>query len=184
MIEDATSYSLTGQGVNFFSISYVFPALTVGGVTLPITARLISLIAVTMLAVILQIVIRRTLTGKIIRALIQDREAAVSLGVNVERMSAITFGIGVALAAMAGLFMLLITSLTAYAGIELTIKSLTIIILGGLGSFPGSIIGAVILGMAESYASFYGGASWAPLVSLIILVLILLVRPRGLFGER
>ncbi|MEM1994344.1 MAG: branched-chain amino acid ABC transporter permease [Nitrososphaerales archaeon] len=182
MIEDSASYLLSTRGMNFFSISYVLPPVEIGGIILPVTVRLISLIVIIAGSILLYLFIKRSLVGKMIRALIQNREVAISLGVRDTKISAITFGISIAFAAIAGLFMLMITSLSAYSGLELTIKALTIIILGGLGSFIGALIGALILGVTESYVGFYLGISWLPIISISVLIIVLLLRPRGLFG--
>ena len=187
-IEDSTSYYL-GQaggwsgGLGYISIPYNLPAVNIGGFFLP-TVRLLSLIAIVAVAALMWYLIAKTYLGKIIRATIQDRETAMTLGANVQTTSAITIGMGVALAAVAGLFYVMITSLSPYAGMSLTVKALTIVILGGLGSLFGSVIGGLLIGVVESYVAFYIGTEWAPPVAIFILIVILLVRPSGLFGRR
>jgi branched-chain amino acid transport system permease protein len=83
-----------------------------------------------------------------------------------------------------GLFVVLITAVTASIGPGFTFKALTVIILGGLGSFEGSIVGAIILGVAESYTTILVGGEWAPVTATVILIIVLVIRPQGLFGRR
>ncbi|MCS7136952.1 MAG: branched-chain amino acid ABC transporter permease, partial [Candidatus Caldarchaeum sp.] len=121
--------------------------------------------------------------GKAIRATIQDREGALTMGINVNRVSAITFGLGVSLAAAAGVFLVMIRSVDAYVGLPITAKAVAIVILGGMGSILGSLLGAIVLGISEVYVSFYSPA-WSFTVAWIILIIILLLRPQGILGKR
>ena len=187
-IEDSTAYYL-GQaggwagGLGYISIPYNLPPIGLLGYYLPAT-RLLSLVAIVVIAFLMWIIITRTYLGKVIRATIQDRETAMCLGADVGLTSAITLGIGIALAAIAGLFYVMITSVSPFAGLGLTVKALTIVILGGLGSLFGSVFSGLIIGLIESYVSYYLGTIWATPVSILILIVILLVRPSGLFGRR
>lgn len=187
-IEDSTSFFL-GQsggyfgGLGYISIPYNLPPINIAGFYIP-TIRLLSLIFIIIIAVLLYLLISKTYFGKIIRATIQDRETAMILGANVNRISTITLGLGISLAAVSGLFFAMITSFSPFAGLGLTVKALTIVVLGGLGSLIGSLVGGLIIGLIESYVSFYIGTEWAPTASILILILILLVKPSGLFGKR
>jgi len=165
-----------------FGVSYSLPPTKVFGLTLS-TTRLSSLALVTGLALGLHLFIRKTFTGKAIRATIQDREGALTMGINVNRISAITFAVGVSLAAAAGAFLIMIRGIDAYVGLPITAKAVAIVILGGMGSILGSLLGALILGISEVYVSFYSPA-WSFTVAWAILILILLVRPQGLLGKR
>jgi branched-chain amino acid transport system permease protein len=128
--------------------------------------------------------IKRTRTGILIRAITEDREAAVMIGACVKRISTITFGIGAAIAAVSGVFIILITCVTAFHGLVLTVKALTVIILGGMGSFPGAILGGMILGLSETYTAYFLGGEWANLISILVLIIVLIVKPSGMFGRR
>ncbi len=165
-----------------FGVPYSLPPTKILGLTLS-TTRLTSLILVTAVALGLTLFLRKTYTGKAIRASIQDREAALTMGINVNRISAITFGLGISLAAAAGVFLIMIRGLDAYVGLPITAKAVAIVILGGMGSIMGSLLGAIILGISEVYVSFYSPA-WSFTVAWAILILILLLRPQGLFGKR
>ncbi|MEM3031350.1 MAG: branched-chain amino acid ABC transporter permease [Nitrososphaerota archaeon] len=165
-----------------FGVSYSLPPTKIFNLILS-TTRLASLALVTALAVGLHIFLRRTFMGKAIRATIQDREGALTMGINVDRISAITFGLGVSLAAAAGVFLIMIRGLDAYIGLPITAKAVTIVILGGMGSILGSLLGAIVLGLSEVYVSFYSPA-WSFTVAWAILIVILLVRPQGFFGKK
>ena len=186
MIEDATAYALGYQlGINYFTSKYTIPPIVLGGVPIPVSStRLVSLIIMIMIALVLHKWIKASLTGKMIRAIMQDREAAIMLGMNATKVTAITFGIGIFLAAIGGLFYFLITNVTAFHGLPLTIKAFTVLVLGGLGSFLGVMIGAIIIGMVEVSTSYYLGSVWATPVAIIVLIIVLIVRPQGLFGRR
>ncbi|MCS6769672.1 MAG: branched-chain amino acid ABC transporter permease [Candidatus Caldarchaeum sp.] len=165
-----------------FGVSYSLPPTRIMGLTLS-TTRLASLVLVTCVALALHIFLRRTFIGKAIRATIQDREGALTMGINVNRVSAITFGLGVSLAAAAGVFLVMIRSVDAYVGLPITAKAVAIVILGGMGSILGSLLGAIVLGISEVYVSFYSPA-WSFTVAWIILIIILLLRPQGILGKR
>jgi branched-chain amino acid transport system permease protein len=143
-------------------------------------ASLLSLGLLMMLVVFL----RYTRTGYAIRATMQNRSAAQIVGVNVQRVSTIAFGIGLALAGASGSLMSFL--FTFFPGVHWRWIAvlLSLIVLGGLGSLMGALVGALVLGAASSYVSSVFGATWSPLTFFIALFLILLVRKEGLFGQR
>ena len=124
----------------------------------------------------------RTDLGRAIRATSQNGEAAVLMGVDVERIAMITFGIGTALAAAAGV--LLGPSLYLYptVGEILIVKCFVIVVLGGLGSVPGAIAGGILLGVVESLGAVYVSMALKDGIGFVIFLLVLLYRPAGLFG--
>jgi branched-chain amino acid transport system permease protein len=131
--------------------------------------------------------IKLTDTGKAIRATAQHPEAAQTLGIDIKRIYTIAFGIGAALAGAAGA--LLISLFPAYptAGYQPVLKSFAVVILGGLGNIPGAIAGGFLLGIVEAYAIFFMSAGWQSVITPLIIVLVLIFRPQGLFtaqGER
>lgn len=121
----------------------------------------------------------KTDTGKSIRATAQDKDAAMLMGVNVERMRMITFGLGAALVASAGCLFLPIYYLFPALGSQFTLIAFVITILGGLGSTPGAIIGGLILGVFESMTATYVGMGWAPVGRFTIFVACLVFLPGG-----
>ncbi|MGB9659799.1 MAG: branched-chain amino acid ABC transporter permease [Nitrososphaerales archaeon] len=130
------------------------------------------------------ILIRRTKIGRAMRATSQNRVAAMLMGINVERINMFSFGLGTALAATSGTLLAITTSITPYAGEIPALKAFTIIILGGLGSPLGAVVGGLAYGLVESCAVTILGGTWRDAVGFAILILVLIVRPTGLFGEK
>jgi len=125
----------------------------------------------------------KTKTGKAMRATSQNREAAMLAGINVERMDMISFGLGASFAAAASLWWITGLQFNPYVGSIPAIKAFAVIIFGGLGSIQGAIAGGLIYGIAENASSYVFGGAWKDATSFIILVLMLVLRPTGLFGE-
>jgi len=179
-IEDITAYfwerPVTG-------ISYTLPPMEVAGVVISST-RLLVLLFIFALACAMQLYLKKTFVGKSIRAIVQGREGAKVVGIPISRVSALAFSIGMALAASAGAFYVTLFTVTPVMGIPLTIKYLCVVVLGGLGSIVGSVFGGLILGVAETLTAYYCGAEWAPTIAFVLLILILIVRPEGLFGAK
>jgi branched-chain amino acid transport system permease protein len=131
------------------------------------------------ITVILWFFLTRTDTGKSIRATAQDLDAALLMGVNVQRMRLFTFGIGSALVGAAACLFLPMYYLYPSLGKQFTNIAFVITVLGGLGSTEGAIIGGIILGIFESLTSTYLGMGWAPAGRFIIFVLVLIFLPGG-----
>jgi branched-chain amino acid transport system permease protein len=129
--------------------------------------------------------LKRTRIGMEMRATSQNRKGAMLVGIDVERIDIISFGLGCALAAAAGtLWVMSGQVFNPYMGSIPAVKAFAIIILGGLGSIPGAIIGGLLMGIAENGAAYLFGGIWKDAVSFIILIVVLIVRPTGLFGEK
>lgn len=143
-----------------------------------IVAGLISIA----LVVGLYYVVYKTRLGRAMQAIAQDREAAALQGVDIDRVGALGFGIGCALAAAAGGIMAPIFFIEATMGIEVLTKSIAIIILGGVGSIPGAAIGGLILGIVESYGHTFLGYP-ATTFPFLIIILVLLFKRTGLMGR-
>ena len=180
VIEDLTSFfwerPVTG-------ITYSLPPIKFGEVTISLT-RLLILLFVFVLALCLQVCLKKTYTGKAIRAITQSREGAQVAGIPIVRISAFTFGLGSALAALAGVFYVTLFSVSPVIGIPLSVKYMCIVVLGGLGSLVGSVVGGLILGVAECFTAYYIGSEWSPTIAFILLIFILILKPEGLFGKR
>lgn len=163
------------------SVDLFLPTLVLGHVYLP-TLKLVILGLVLALIVALFLFLKHTYLGLAVRAVTQDRRGAVLNGVNTVRINAIAFGIGTVLAAMAGGFEVVDTYVAPNIGLPLTLKYLCIIVMGGLGSFTGVALGAMIIGLGESIVGFFQPA-WGQTVAFLLLVVILLIRPKGLLGK-
>lgn len=134
--------------------------------------------------VLLWLFIRFSRTGRAMRAVVQDREIAAVQGMRPGRIYPLAFGIGVGLAALAGAIMSPILTVEPYMGVTPLLKAFVVVILGGLGSVMGAVIAGVGLGVFESFVSNFYGAAAADLLQLVLVIVILLVRPQGLLGER
>ncbi len=177
-IEDMTAFGLT-QPVK--GIDYFLAPIHVGPVVIS-SLRLILLAIIVALTVAIHLFLQRSFTGKALRAVMEDREGAMLAGIDIGTASGVAFALGTGLTATAGVFFVTLIPVDPHIGIPLTLKYLAIIVLGGVGSLPGALAGSVVLGLSESLVSFYVGAEWSLTVAFVILIAILLLRPRGLLG--
>src|ERR671911_1932138 len=135
------------------------------------------------LMVALTVLIAKTAIGKAMRATSYDREAAAMMGIDTDRVIATTFFIGSVLAGAAGvMFGLLFSQVFHFMGFLAGLKGFTAAVVGGIGSIPGAMLGGLLVGLTEAYASGYFGGRWAEVVVFSILIFVLLVRPTGLLG--
>jgi len=145
--------------------------------------RLIVIIAAIVMIILLQLFIKKTIHGTTIEAVAQDREGAQLVGINVNWVSSMTFAISSAFAAAAASLMAPIFMITPTMGALLVMKAFVIIILGGLGSMQGAIFGGYLLGLVEALGGGYISAAYKDVFAFGALVLILAVKPTGLFGK-
>ena len=144
-------------------------------------AVVVAFAAVLVLSVIL--FIQRTKIGRSMRAVEQDAEAASLMGISIGGIRSLCMGIGCAVAAVAGGLMFPVFGADPWVGAPLVMRSFMVIILGGMGSVPGAILGGLLVGFVEAYLSFLWNPMWALLVAFSLVILILVVRPRGLLGH-
>jgi branched-chain amino acid transport system permease protein len=162
------------------------PSVFTGSFTIlgtPISSeRLVVIPVAAVLVVALYLFINKSKMGAAMRAIEQDKEAAALQGVNVNIVNAVAFAVGFALAAAAGALMAPIFKLDPMMGEQPLLKAFIIIILGGLGSIPGAILGGLILGFIDSIVATAVGVELAFLLSFVFIILLLLFKPNGLFG--
>jgi branched-chain amino acid transport system permease protein len=127
------------------------------------------------------LLIRRTELGRAMRATFQQREAAALVGIDVERVYGITFALGTAMAALSGVLLCSIFAAQPTVGDLISLKSFVVVILGGMGSFAGAVVGGLLLGVAESLWGGFFATGYQDLVGFVFVILILLLRPQGLF---
>ena len=127
--------------------------------------------------------LQRSRMGKAIRATFQDREAAALMGVDVDVVNMVTFGWGAAMAALAGGLLAPIFQVFPTMGAIVTAKSFAVVIVGGLGSFPGAILAGLLLGIAESLGAGYVSSGYRDAIAFILIIAVLVVRPTGLLGN-
>ena len=162
-------------------VSYGQATIPVGFLNLSVTR--LALLGIAVLIVVgLHWMLRRTEVGTIIRAVGQNREAAALCGVNIHRIYAFTFGLGVAVLGVGASAMLPFYFVEPSMGLPLGVKSFIIVVLGGLGSVPGALLGALIIGVVESVGAQFVPATAASIFSLLLFLAILFLRPKGLLG--
>lgn len=179
--EGLMSFSFTGI-FRTASPPYATDAIIVGDLFIP-TAQLYASATSAALLVALWVFLAFTRTGYAIRATMQNRTAAQIVGVNVRHVSTISFGIGLGLAGAAGSLVSVVFSFFPGRHWQWIALLLSLIVLGGLGSLKGAVVGALVLAVIAAFVTDLMGPSWAPLVFFLALFLILLVRPQGLFGK-
>jgi len=153
------------------------------GVTMEVQ-RLIVIVGAIVLVVLLHLFIKRTRLGTAIEAVAQDREGAALVGINVNRISSLTFAIATALAAAAAVLMAPLAYISPEMGSVLILKAFVIVVLGGLGSMQGAIVGGYLLGVLEAMAIAYISSSYKDVFAFAVLIIILAFRPTGLFRGR
>jgi branched-chain amino acid transport system permease protein len=146
--------------------------------------RVIVILTACSLIGITALLIRKTKTGKAIRAVAQNRNAAILMGVNVERISQVVFGISSALGVAAGALIGALLAIAPGVGESLAVKGFAVLILGGLGSVPGAVLGGVILGVSEAMAAGFISSAYKDVIAFLVMIGVLLLRPEGLLGKR
>ena len=158
----------------------------VAGVTVPWVSVFVVVVAVGLM-VGLQVFVKRTKTGKAMRATSQDPESARLMGIDIDRVIVVTFVIGAALAAVAGVMQgMRFAQIDFRIGFISGLKAFTAAVLGGIGNITGAVLGGFLLGIVEALATQYvpHGSSWKDVWAFVVLIAVLVVRPGGLLGER
>jgi len=171
-----------GVDYRYVEASYIGPSLHFGIVDLPLR-MLVPCAGSLVLFGLLQLFIGRTFTGRAVLAVSQDQLALQLMAADPIRIKRIAFGLSIAVAALAGAFLIIIQPVEPSVGREYIGRVFAICVLGGLGSMPGTLIAAMLLGVIESITATFYGPSWAPAVSFGVLLLTLAFRPAGLMGR-
>jgi branched-chain amino acid transport system permease protein len=162
---------------------YSLQAFTLFGVRFPIV-RVASLAVALICLLALHLFLRKTYTGKAIRATVQDWEAATVMGIDIHRVYLLAFVVGAALAGVAGALVAVGYSIQPTMGLDWTLIALVVMVLGGLGSILGTFVGGLVLGVTQSLTNYWPGAEWRWIVALLLFLVVLILRPQGLFGSR
>ncbi|MDD3172371.1 MAG: branched-chain amino acid ABC transporter permease [Herbinix sp.] len=175
-----------GADTKSFTSVVTLPALKLAGGRLTISSEtLITIPACIMIMIALTIFIKKSKTGRGMLAVSEDKDAAVLMGVNVNKTIAITFAIGSALAAVASALMFsAYPSLTSTSGSMPGIKAFVAAVFGGIGSIPGAMIGGILLGVIEILGRAYISSQLADAIVFIILIIVLIVKPTGILGKK
>jgi branched-chain amino acid transport system permease protein len=174
---------IVGASPRSFPQSIPVDIYNIGGLILTNRQIIILLISI-LLMIFLQFIVMRTKIGKAMRAVSQDKEMALMLGINIDSVIAFTFALGSALAAAGGVLVgLYFNKIEPYMGVMPGLKAFVAAVLGGIGIIPGAMLGGFILGIAEILVSAFISSTVRDAVAFIILIIILLVRPSGLLGK-
>ena len=171
-----------GVDYRYVDAPYIGPSWRIGVMDFPLRMLVPCLVALAMFAA-LEIYLSKTFIGRAISAVAQDQLALQLMGASPTRIKRIAFGISIATAAIAGALLIIIQPVEPSVGREYIGRVFAICVLGGLGSLPGTLIAAMLLGIAESFTSTFYGPSWAPAVGFGLLLLTLAFRPTGLLGR-
>jgi branched-chain amino acid transport system permease protein len=182
IIENLALYLWSADTRNV-QLSYGFAVVNLG-VALVSRTRLIAFVAAVVLCALLWLLIGRTDLGKAIRAVAGEKQGARVVGIDVEHIYAMTFGIGVACLGAAACLLLPIYYVNPQVGNVFVLVAFTIVVLGGMGSFVGAFAGGIIIGIAESLGGLFLGESLGQIGVFLIFIAILLFRPTGLFRAR
>jgi len=180
LIENALLYAFHAD-TRTVDLAYGFKSVDLG-FTFIALPRLISFVAVFVVALVLWLIMALTDTGKAIRAVAKEKLGAQLAGIDVAHIYAVTFGLGTACVAVAACLLIPTYYANPRAGNAFVLVAFTIVVLGGMGSVPGALIGGLVIGVVESLAGFYFGESLGQVGIFLIFIIVLLVRPRGLFG--
>jgi branched-chain amino acid transport system permease protein len=173
-------WSADTRGITTFYSGYAF---TLFGVRFPIV-RVASLIIALVTLLALELFLRRTYTGKALRATVENWEAATLMGIDTQKVYLLSFVMGAGLAGIAGTLVSVGYSVEPAMGLNWTLTSLIVMVLGGLGSIIGTFVGGIVLGVTQSATGFFLSQSYREVVGLVLFLLVLVFRPQGLFGAK
>ncbi len=171
-----------GVDYRYVNAPYIGPSWHFADFDVPLRILVPFLVSLLLIAA-MQIVLTRTFIGRAIMAVAQDQQALRLMAVDPIRIKRIAFGISIATASLAGAFLIIIQPVEPSVGRDYIGRIFAICVLGGMGSLPGTLIAAMLIGIVESLTSTFYGPSWAPAVSFGFLLLTLAVRPAGLLGR-
>lgn len=174
---------LFGPDAHGVQTSYSFDSFEIGPLIVDATKAYAALAAL-LVAAVLFAFFRFTLIGQAIRACADNYTGALVIGLNVGRLYALTFGIGAACVGAAGAVLILITDVTPALGPVYTLQAFIIVIIGGLGSMPGALLGGVLIGLTEALAGLFFTPSAKSMFAVAALVIVLLLRPQGIMGKK
>ena len=184
----AVNMIIIGLGTAAFTVSpynvdFTLGSLTLGPIRVPLS-RLAAALAALMVTGVLYLFLNRSRPGKYIRAVANNRAAAELMGIPSARVLALSFGLGTMLAAIAGGLIATFFPFTILSGGGYELRSFVIVVLGGLGNPLGALFGGLILGTLEGVIPVFTVTTWVPVFEFVLFVLLLLIRPTGLFGRR
>lgn len=174
MLSDLTAKA---AGATQRNIPLRLPAIEFGEIVIS-TTQLLILAGIVLLTVVMHLLLKHTWFGRAVRAVTQDATGAQICGVQSTRIKALTFAFGSATVAIAAVLYVLSFPVDPYMGFGLTVKAFTIIVVGGIGNLPGALLAGVFLGVAEGLTGLYWKPEWAPALSIVAMLLILVAFPK------
>jgi len=177
-----------GANLQFFGAEQVViptginRVFNIGGVTIP-ELRLYVILSAVALVTAMTLFVERTKTGQAIRAVAENRDAAILMGVNVKTIPLVVFAISTVLGVAAGVMVGSLFAIAPGVGEGLVVKGFAVLILGGLGSIPGAVVGGVVLGVTEALAAGFISSAYKDVIAFVVMITVLLVRPQGLMGK-
>jgi branched-chain amino acid transport system permease protein len=182
VIENALLYAFRAD-TRTINLPYAFNVVEVGTAFLAVP-RVIAFVTVIGVALLLWLLMRFTRTGKAIRAVAKEKLGAELSGIDVAHIYAVTFGIGTACLAIAACLLLPTYYVNPHAGNAFVLVAFTVVVLGGMGSVAGALLGGLFIGVVESLSGLYLGESLGQIGIFVMFILVLLLRPSGLFGAK
>jgi branched-chain amino acid transport system permease protein len=188
-LENAAQLILGAQQQSYNSFSWPSSPIALNGFVLPAQvhvsyAQIIVVVGTIVLVIALTLFVQRTQTGKAMRAVSFDREAAAMMGIDVDHVIVVTFFIGSALAGAAGVFNCIsYQQVFPVMGFQAGLFAFTAAVVGGIGNLPGSVLGGLLIGLAEAFATGYLSSTFQQAIVFAILIAVMLVRPSGLLGR-
>lgn len=170
-------------GADFRTVrSFAGHTASLGSVKVPV-GLLIAFVVSIVVTLALMVVVRRTRLGRATRAVTQDRMAATLMGVSTHRMYSMAFGISIACTGLAGTLLMPIKAVYPTVGVQFTLVAFVIVVLGGMGSVQGALVGGLVIGLVESLAGYYVSPAYQQLAYFVVFIVVLVARPQGLFGS-
>ncbi|WP_323042846.1 branched-chain amino acid ABC transporter permease [Gemmobacter sp.] len=181
IVSQNTLLALTGGIAYSVRSGVIGQSVSIGPVQIGLS-RIIVLVAATLVTLAVAAWLRHTRNGRAIRAVAQDRKAARLMGIRVETVYTVTFGIGAALAGLAGCLLSPLYTMSPQIGMNFILPAFAVVVLGGLGSVLGAFVGGFIVGLTEALAGYYLDPALKHAVIFIVFIAVLVIRPSGLFG--
>ena len=179
---------IIGAATVFFTttphaVDVQLPSYRAGSITI-LGTRVVAVLIALVVTAALYYFLYRTRTGKSIRAVANNRSAAELMGIHTSAILGLSFGLGTMLATISGGLLSTLFAFSVLSGGVYETKSFVIVVLGGLGNPSGALLGGIVLGLLEGITTIFMPVAWVPIIEYVIFVIILLVRPNGLFGAR
>jgi branched-chain amino acid transport system permease protein len=187
LITFGISYFLIGLSLALFSgdfrsVGYLTGSWALGPIEIA-KAQFLAFVLALAMAAILGVLLRSTKIGRALRAASQNLEGARACGVDIGAMRTLSFALGTGIAAAAGTLLSMIYAYNPDTGSQFTLLAFSVVVLGGLGSYAGAVLGAALLGIAVSFVGFYGNEHLGSMMPYVVFILVLLFRPSGILGK-